>query len=250
MEFYCTTCRKSHAGDCRRYREDCDHYTEGHDVYRAARDSSYQMLQQPWWDLEGNSDKVSQFVKHPTTRIGTIQAPTARDAYRAAYCLAQDIIREYEPSILIDSSAESARPVILVAPSTRDHPRPESLLDSLAESLTKQLSPFVAPEDHRRLGCDVSDPSWLSDSTQDRLDVLTNLRGLVRPAPDMIKKRLCLVVDMDSADSEGTRKNATQVVRVLERLFVESGIADVLFFTSRAYELDRVLEKPDRAVQL
>ncbi|KAI1634744.1 hypothetical protein F4809DRAFT_617027 [Biscogniauxia mediterranea] len=248
MELYCTTCRKSHAGDCRRYREDCDHYTEGHDVYRAARDSSYQMLQQPWWDLKGNSDKVSRFVKHPTTRVGTIRAPTARDAYRAAYCLAQDIIREYKPSILVDSSAESARPVILVVPSTRD-PRPGSLLDSLTESLTKQLSPFVAPEDHRRLGCEVSDPSWLSDNTEDRLDVLTSLKGLERPAPD-IKKRLCLVVDMDSADGEGTRKNVVQVVRVLERLFVKSGIADVLFFTSRAYKLDRVLEKPDRAVQI
>ncbi|KAI0599466.1 hypothetical protein F4775DRAFT_600032 [Biscogniauxia sp. FL1348] len=248
MEFHCTTCRESHAGDCRRYGEDCDHYVKGHDVYRATRDSSYQMHQKPWWDINGNSDKVSQFVKHPKARMGTLRAPTTRDAYRAAYCLAQDIICEYKPSIIPDSTAESARPVILVAPSTNNS-RPESLLDSLTESLTRQLSPFVTPDDHRRLGCEVSDPSWLSDNTEDRLDVLTHLKGLERPSPD-IKKRLCLVVDINRADSEGTRKNVKQVVRVLERLFVKSGMADVLFFTSRSYTLDWALEKPDRAVQL
>ncbi|KAI5924495.1 hypothetical protein F4810DRAFT_709458 [Camillea tinctor] len=248
MLFHCSVCKRADPTACGCFKDVCDHYMMGHSVYRAAKDSLYKMYQKPWWVRSDNSDKITQFLSHPSTRIGVLQAPSADDARSAAYCLALDQIRAYSPSILHNSAALTARPVLYVAPA-RD--APPGVLDGLTKSLLAQLSPFVATPEYRGLGCEPSDPSFHNDSAADRLDVLAHLNQLVPPrsAGQKIGKRLCVVVDIDGARDEASR-DAEKVVRALERLLVQSGIADVLFFTSRSWGLDGGLEEPGKVVKL
>ncbi|KAI1404752.1 hypothetical protein F4819DRAFT_446236 [Hypoxylon fuscum] len=97
-------------------------------------------------------------------------------------------------------------------------------------------------------GRDDSWDFWESYSVEELLGMLETRSLSVSLGP--VRKYLCIVTDLHRADSEDTRDLIRRMIKVLARIFVDSGKGDVLLFYDSPCDVAGLVEDQGNVADL
>ncbi|KAI1087740.1 hypothetical protein F5B19DRAFT_497054 [Rostrohypoxylon terebratum] len=235
-------------------------------LYSQAADVTYCNQQHPrWWFY---NDKAEDFLRSPNSTICTAEHKTAissshniaidsirflQDEMNRIGSLSWQKVRDTRPVLYITSFPSDRRP-------QRQRPPPISIEGSRVPPVTtapekpvlkSMLSQFF--NELRPLVPQTWQP-WFKCFDELSIDVqLDVLESLPRPLPPMVSpvdQRLCIIVGLDDAYSQGTHDLVTRFLRIVEQLLITDERGKILFMSLAPLNIKSMLKGESSVMNL